>query len=1026
MPFIEQLLFGVNLKDKSTERTILAQSPGMGKGTSAEIVRLCENWGTAPPLGLEQPVLMSFRLESTMPAVAGRMYTVIRASRGLNPLFHAVVLSEGSYATFFRNPFALARVVTFRDEWNPDLRLQREEVAFDPSLPLVDPPSNQEDIGLVDEAVLKFIADGKLALPIEQANAPSDRCLALVIACLPEKDRKELRFASFAPSEANNYNLVGQQSEGCLFAGWKRMMMAWLAGEYVEEVETYIEEVRKFLEAGDEAGIARTSQRHHFRTGSAPESLDVPRRGTVSAAMPVQGSAPPRPIKPLQTAPAKSAMPSAGPAKPPQGAAAKPPMRAAIKTPLRPAIKPMTASPAAGPVREPRFEPRPKPRKLSPLKRKKQVTAKGSRSVFGGKFARVALVVFLLALVGTAAMTWKEGKTLEESLEWANLQGIMGEGPRTERAATLLEVVDVGGVYARQMKIVAGSGKGLNPSLDKGRRKALGNLRTEAAGPLNQQVELFAKLATDGIQQGSRPDRESQRMRSLANQGLVLENELARLELAWFSLAASVFWNDLSTMSDEAVSARRDSLARAEKGVLEDARSDLGTIEAKMVLDQTRGHVEGMASLLTLFGAKTWSQTWEKNLARAAGKVSPAASRMTRAYANSAFALIRLKKAERRGDQESLPFLQELKDQDWPSAEIRSILPSLRAQTAMFANGRAPALLTSTLDLYAALKRPVSLAAEAAESPRILAELTANRAYQFHPAVYRDFLERVRFEAAQLRLDGQGDPALIPDHLYAGGERDLVVAFSDTMSIHHTPAAWDSLAGSLGTPFMTRWAEYLGSLARSDLEKTRKEFDSAWIECRDSVAELRKEVAAGRDWTKTWLAVKEQTQDILSTHARVLAQDPEREAKLADIANLAVSLRATLPLGLQAGTIRLDQDRLPDSTKAVLEIRVVPEGKAWRSEKFYIGPAAPEGMGWVGTVSLEHSLEIQPRQGLEVKIISAKNDEILLTVTCPPLAEGVGPGGMARPRTGDTGAVTLKIDPDYWKSLRVPDLGPVF
>jgi hypothetical protein len=1026
MPFIEQLIFGVNLKENPTERTILAQSPGMGQETSAEIVRLCENWGTAPPLGLEQPALMSFRLESTMPAVAGRMYVVIRAGRGLNPLFHAVVLSEGSYAPFFRNPFALARAVTFRDEWNPDLKLQREEIAFDPSVALVDPPANKDDIGLVDEAVLKFIAEGKLSLPIEQANAQSDRCLALVIACLPEKERKELRFASFAPSEANNFNLMGQQSEGCLFAGWKRMMMAWLAGEYVEEVENYIEEVRKYLEAGDQAGIARTSQRHNFRAGPGPESLDAPRRGTVSAAMPVQGSAPPRPVKPLQAAPAKAAMPSSGRPKAPQGPAAKPPQRSAIKPQKRPAVKPLTASPAAGPVRESRWESRPKPRKLSPLKRKKSVASGGSRSVFGGKFVRVALVALLLALVGTAAMMWKEGKTLAESLEWANLQSLMGERPRTERAATLLEVVDVGGVYARQMKIVAGSGKGLNQSVDKGRRKALGNLRTEAAGPLNQQVELFAKLATDGIQQGNRPDRERQRMRSLANQGLVLENELARLELAWFSLAASVFWDDLSTLSDEAVSARRDSLARAEKGVLEDARTDLGTIEAKMVLDQTRGHVEGMASLLTLFGAKTWSQTWEKNLARAAGKVSPAASRMTRAYANSAFALIRLKKAERRGDQASLPFLRELKDQDWPSAEIRSILPSLRAQTAMFANGRAPALLTSTLDLYAALKRPASLAAEAAESPRVLADLTANRAYQFDPAAYRDFLERVRFEAALLRLDGQDDPALIPDHLYAGGERDLVVAFGDTMSIHHTPAAWDSMAVSLGTPFMNRWAEYLGSLARSDLEKNRQQFDAAWIECRDSVAKLREEVAAGRDWTRTWLAVNEQTQDILGTHARVLAQDPERAAKLADIANLGMSLKATLPLGLQAGTIRLDQDRLADSIKAVLEIRVVPDGKAWRSEKFYIGPASPEGMGWVGTVSLEHSLEIQPRLGLEVRIISEKNEEILLTVTCPPLAEGVGPGGMARPRSGDTGAVSLKIAPDYWKSLRVPDLGPVF
>jgi hypothetical protein len=602
----------------------------------------------------------------------------------------------------------------------------------------------------------------------------------------------------------------------------------------------------------------------------------------------------------------------------------------------------------------------------------------------------------------------------------------MGEKPRTERAATLLEVVDVGGVYARQLKLVTGSGKGLNPSLDKGRIKALGNLREDAAVPLNQQVELFAKLAADGIQQGSRPDRESQRMQSLADQGLVLENELARLELAWYSLAASVFWTDVSTLSDAAVIARRDSLAKSAKGALEDARHDLGTVEAKVVLDHTRGHVDGMASLLTLFEAKSWSQSWEKSLAQAARKVSTTASRMTRAYANSAFALVRLKKAERRGGQASLPYRRELRDQDWPSAEIRSILTNLRAQTVIFADGQAPSLLTGTLDLYSALKKPVSLAAEVQETPRILSNLAANRAVRFHPEAYDDFLERIRYEAALLGLEGTDDPDMIPDHLYSDGDRDLVIVFRDNMSVHHTPAAWDSMVASAGKPFLARWAGHLGSLARVDLIRARKEFDAAWVECRKTAVKLQGESAAGHDWTETWLALNDKTQAILAAHARVLAQDRERAVKMADVTNLVVALKTSLPLGLQAGTIRLDQDRLLESTKAVLEIRVVPDGEVWRSDRFYIGPAAPEGMGWVGTVSLEGTLDILPKQGLEIKIIADKKDEILLTVICPPLAEGVGPGGMVRPRSGGRGSVSLKIDPVYWRSLRVPDLGMIF
>ncbi len=995
MPFIEQILFGVNIKEETPDRSVLAHSPGMSKETTAEIVRLCENWGTAPPLGLEQPALMSFRLNTSMSSIAGTLYTVIRASRGLNPLFHAVVLSEGAFATFQRNPFAVGKAVTFCEEWGTDVKLQREEIDYDFSVPLVDPVANKSDIGLVDEAVLKLIADGKLAMPIEQANAKSDRCLALIIACMPEKDRKNLRFASFAPSDANNYTLAGVQSEGCVFAGWQRMMMAWLSGEYVEEVETYATEIREYLEAGDLAGISRTSQRHLVPSGSAPEPVDKPRRETISTAMPARGT------------------------------------RSTVSnTPFKAVLSPaaLTSSEPIRPRRDPGPVTRQKPRHLSPLKQNSpgSLTSSKGRKVSRGNYLRGAFLVLILALAGTVGVMWKEGGTLVESLEWANLQELMEDIPRTERAATLLEVVDVGGVYARQLKLVTSSGKGLNQSVDKGRNKALGNLREDAAKPLNQQVELFAKLATDGIQQGSRPDRESQRMRSLANQGLVLENELARLELAWYSLAVGVNWKDLSTLSDEAVIARRDSLAKNEKGALDDARRDLGTRESKVVLDQTRGHVDGMASLLTLFEVKSWSPGWEKKLGRAAGKVSTTSSRMTRAYANSAFTFIRLKKAERLGDQTSLPYLRELKDQDWPSGETRSILTNLRAQTAMFSKGQAPSLLTGTLDLYSALKKPASLASEAARSPRVMDDLANNRAIRFDPEAYEDFLARIRYEAAMLDLEWADDPDLIGNHLYAGNDRDLVISFRNMASFHQAPAIWDTVAATAGIPFLSRWAGHLGSLSRVELASAREEFDIAWVECRKTAVKLQDEAAAGRDWTESWLALNEQAQGILTDHARLLAQDQERSVKMADVTNIVVGLKASLDLELQAGTIRLDQDRLPESTKAFLEIRIAPDGKVWRSDKFYIGPASPEGTGWVGTVSLEETLDILPRQSLEIKIIAAKGGEILLTVTCPSLVDGVGPAGMVRPRSGGRGSVSLKIDRSYWKSLRVPDLGMIF
>ena len=131
---MEQLLFGVNLKENKPKKSVLARSPGMGQEVSEEIVRLCEHWGTVPALGLEQPALMSFGLDATMPAIAGRLFTVIRVSKGLNPLFHAMVFSEGTYASFLRNPYAVAKVVTFLDIWDPSQNLKREEIEFDSSV----------------------------------------------------------------------------------------------------------------------------------------------------------------------------------------------------------------------------------------------------------------------------------------------------------------------------------------------------------------------------------------------------------------------------------------------------------------------------------------------------------------------------------------------------------------------------------------------------------------------------------------------------------------------------------------------------------------------------------------------------------------------------------------------------------------------------------------------------------------------------------------------------------------------------
>jgi hypothetical protein len=631
-----------------------------------------------------------------------------------------------------------------------------------------------------------------------------------------------------------------------------------------------------------------------------------------------------------------------------------------------------------------------------------------------------------IALVGWLAWMWREGRTLTETLQWAGLENVIREEPRTERAATLLEVVDVGGVYERQLKLVLQAGTGLNPSLDKGRSKAMRNLKEQAGTPLHQQIDLFVKLANDGIQQGSRPDRETQRMRSLAAQGVVLGQEMARLELAWHSLAAAVFWTDLPRLTDQQVAARLDSLSRRENGFLEDARLGLGTTDVAEALDQARAQVQGMASLLSLFNEKSYSPEWEKALTVAAAKVSPAASRMTRAYRNGAFAFARLKKAERSGASAALPFVGDLEDNAWPSAEVRSILPTLRSQTNMFAKGQAPVLLTATLDLYGVLKNPLEAAAQAARSPDFLTDLEKNAALRFDRPAYAGFLERIRFEAAGILLADLSNPGDLPAYLYAADDLESVLTFRDAWAASTAPESWHTVREDIGQEFLVDWAGRLAVASRLELERLQAAFDRDWAECGLAVDRLRQEVRQGTDWAVTWALVEERAAAMRAAYGERLAGDPERAGRLEQLAGLQGALYAPVMLVVENVTVRLDQDLLAEPTRVRVEIATGPGGQTRVSDDFKVGPGAPRGSGWVGTGPVAWKTQVTAAQSIRVRVLTKDGKTTLLEVDCPALHQGPGIGGMLRPRRGEQGSVSLKIRDDFWTGLRVPDLGPVF
>lgn len=1025
MPYLEQLLYGGDHRHDPALRGVLGTSAGMGPDVIAEVERLCRGWGDPPPLGLQRPALLSFPLAASMPSIRGRLYAVVRVGTGLEPLFHAVVLSDALYAAFERNPYLLARHLTFHDEWRRGTAPPRVELDADThEYPAALVPG-AADRGLIDEAVVQFILNGKLLLPLEQATPESDRALALAITCLPAKLRRELRFASLATSEANACTFGALATQGAMMAGWQRLLLSTPSSGITPEVSAYQAALVRDLEAGDLNAIARLSLRHEFGGGRELEPLvaSVPDAKAFELHRPDRGRGEARP---------GSAQPAvAQPLEAPHTEHRRVEPRR-LETPLSAVVAPLGQSgvapaargggfatatmdpPAGGGARGARTSavighgastaawsgasvasPRPERRHADP---RRPVSRRPG-------LARVLAVTAVVFLAGGVIVLRMNGRTLAESLEWAGIPGMSPQAP-TERAATLLEVVDVGSIYEDQRAALAGAGGGLGPSFDQARRKALANLNTKGATPLVAQVDLFAKLAADGIQQGSRPDREAERLRALARQGDVLASEIKRLELAWYALAAGAMWRDLATLPDPAVVARADSLTRRDRAALDEARTGMGLTWKVRDLTEARRSVEGMATLVELFQATAWSPRWAADLKRAADQVSPSASALTRAYRNSAFQLLRVKEAERSAASRALAYAPVLAAQAWPAPTVRGLLPDLRRAAGAFARDDAPALVAGTVKLYAELADPARAVTQAASDGQFLARLEANPAFRFDAAAYRPFVDRLRYEAAVQRAGTGGS---------AGGIAAEAARFSRAVSAGRSARQWSALADSLRTPFLADWARRRAGAAEVAADQQRQVRSGQLAALRQVAADLRLAAAEGRDWSGDWRKA-----DALAT--RFLGEASatgDGSDGTAEVAELAAALERALPLRLQQATVRFLPQALADPDVAVLEIEATAGDAPWRSRAFPVGPSAPAGTGWVGNVTLDWTVPLGARDPLRCRVVGA-DGRVLGAFTGMPLAEGGGPATYGRFREPDGGSLQLKFDPGWWAALVLP------
>lgn len=992
MPFVEQLLYGSD-SGSPKDRRVLAHSPGLAQAVAGEIRQICEGWGPVPVSGLSHPAMMSMPLRNTISSMRGRLFVVVQVGRGSTPIHHAVVLSEADYGVYGHNPYALRDAFEFLEQWRVGIILDRVQLDESSDEVMISPPPSPQDLIVVTESLRQILVKGRLQLPLAQPAAESERALALIIAALPAPLRRELRFASFATSEANGYMLVAMGTPNCAFGGWQRLLLSEVAAIVPEDVDLYVKGIGARVGVGDLHGVCRESRHCTVVPGARRTEPGRDRTVPGSAAARPQvehaGLAVPR-HQPRATA---SAVPRPQPR--PTAAVVPPPGTTAV-----PAAR-STKSKVRKPARTSRL-----------MKAGRELRVRG-----GGRPRRRRILPVVAAAVVVAFVLWWQMPTVERMLTgrigwFAEGETGDGEGHNT----TLLQVIDVGEFYEREIKRIAQAGFIGRDDPERNRRRALVELQTEVASPLLDQTDLFTALAAEGIQQPDHPQRELDRLRALDSQGATIADELMRLELAWHSLASGTDWRDLNRLETRALAARRDSLGRADKAALHAASRELGTTKAARRIAVARRQVAGMAELLRLFQATSWSEQWEEKLVAAAEKVSPRTSPATRAYRNAAFAFVRLKGAERSWAAGEAAYVAEFRDGVWPAREVADVLPDLRTEVARFGRWQAPSVLHGTLDLYASLGKATALAGDAVEGDA-LQRLADNPAIRFDPDRYTGYLERIRYEAAASVLAAGPDSVALPEHLYGPDETPAVRRFhavgagdSDT---------WWAQAETQTLPFLGRWAERRAGAAVTEETRRREAFDAAWTACVTGTGAVRERAAGGADWTAVWLDLHEQVGTALGAYAARAGGDVVRVERVTRLTELKQVLESPRGLGLTAATVRLPGEALDAPSTLVLELTVADGAVTLRSAPFAVGPSSPAGSGWVGAAELDWLPAIGAADALAARVLGPDGGEIF-AVDYPSLLDRVGPGAMVRPRGEDGYTLSFQVDGTWWRGLEVP------
>jgi hypothetical protein len=967
MPFVEQIIYGVNEDEPAKGSHALAHSPGVNKDVAREVAKLCESWGSFPVLGLSYPALMAFPLDASLASLRGNLYAIIRVKPGQAPLFHGLIINDADYTVYGHNPYALASVFPFEKFWSPGQPLARTKLKPGTGNSMINPLPSPEDVGVVDLIVEQSLVNGRSILPLDEASEKSDRALALVIAALPKDVLRSLRFASFAMGPPTKFNLAASYTPGSTLAGWKRLLLTIIVGKVSPEHDSFVRKVRALLEVGDLDGL-----RAHDMQPQA--------RNTTPASEPAPAPAMPEP---------KGVFASTGA---------------------------VTKNQSAVIVRKTDNKP-------SGVRRPKTVSRVATSKRGDMNFSRFLMLILGVLLVGGSGVIWLQQTEISALADWPELPGFARKDKVEPPTQTLLEVVDAGKVYDRLVRKLAHASLGQLEASSRDRYKSLSSLQAEAAGPLIQQAQLFLALTNDGIKQSNRKDRETDRLQALASQGAVLEVELKRLELAWFSLSSGTDWRDLGKLSDDGVSARRDSLGKRNAHSLTSAGQELGTSDLVPRVAAANEEAVGMADLLRLFQAEAWSRQWEKDLPQAAGKVSPSASKITRAYRNSAYTLVRLKEAERSTLADDMAFSDKFGTEAWFPFDVVELLPSLRRQINRFPGGDAPAILDGTLAIHAVLQQSAKGEYPGSSNSAELVELEANEALQFDPEVYGDLVERVRFEAARHKIAQGENPDDLADVYFVGGDRETNLAFMSSLDEDHNEEYWQALADSANRPFFRRWARANSSQSAEKKLELLAGFGADWENLKALRSGVSRLAMEGQDWTAGWHDLRDQVQSMQEKYPSSWAKgnwDLARKIQILQTMSLRLDYQGQL--AVTGVVVRLGSE-FDDSDKSVVIHMSKSDGSpVGQPLTLQLGPAAPVGSGWVGAGSLDWQFTLACDEALLVSVNDAATGDVLQEYTYESLGQRVGCGALTRTQNLDGGSLNFKTSSLYWQGLVLPEI----